>query len=120
MNCFSDEDFVNFISQYDLLFFCETWQTHNDIHKIPEYGSVCIPRKTLLNERAKQGYGGISLFYKLNIQKGICVLEKHPEGILWIKLCRRFFKMTTDVYVCFAYVPPNTSPYYRTIDQGFF
>ena len=28
--------------------------------------------------------------------------------------------MTTDVYVCFAYVPPNTSPYYRTNDQGFF
>ena len=44
----------------------------------------------------------------------------NSEGILMIKLCRRFFDIDKDVYVCFVYIPPHTSPYYKISDEGFF
>ena len=39
---------------------------------------------------------------------------------LWVKLCKSFFGFQDDVFVCFCYIPPKDSVYFKNVDINFF
>ena len=43
--CLDDQDFLNCIYQYDLLFFSETWQRQGESFELEGYECVHVPRK---------------------------------------------------------------------------
>lgn len=77
-----------------------------------------MPRPESLN--SKRGHGGICLFYKSNLKIGISLLETDPNGLIWIKLCKNFFGLTDDLYVCFIHISPSNPVYYVSHDTGFY
>jgi len=42
--CLNDEDFLNFSSHFDFLFFSETWQRRDDEFELDWYESILVPR----------------------------------------------------------------------------
>lgn len=112
---------MNFVSNFDLLFFSETWQRNNSKFEINGYNSIFVPRKeSLRNNRSKRGHGGVCLFYRDHLHKGIFLEEIDENGIIWIKLCKHFFGLEQDIFVCCLYIPPSSSVYYTLHDVGFF
>ena len=42
-------------------------------------------------------------------------LETNSDGFIWVKLCKDF-----SVCLCFAYIPPHDSVYFKSQETGFF
>jgi hypothetical protein len=47
----------------------------------------------------------------INKKKGVTVLKNSSGEIQWLKLCKSFFGLNKDMYVCFVYMPPSNSSY---------
>ena len=74
----------------------------------------------LIRGKGKRGHGGICLFVRDTTCPGIEVTSKNEVGFLWVKLCKSFFGFQDDVFVCFCYIPPKDSVYYKNVDINLF
>lgn len=121
-SCLTDAEFFNLICENDLIFCCETWQRSSDNFDIQNYHCISVPRPESLHIRGKgkRGHGGICLYVKNNIYDGVEVMEKISEGFLWIKLKKDFFSMQYDLFICFCYIPPKDSIYFKTAELDLF
>ena len=54
------------------------------------------------------------------IYDGIEILDKIPQGLLWVKLKKDFFCMEADLFICFCYIPPKDSIYFKYVETDFF
>ena len=114
----NDVDFLDFVNNFDIIFLSETWQKAHDQFDINGYITVPVPRPQSSN--SKRGHGGICLFYKSSLQKGISISEIANEGVMWITLDKLFFGFDDNVYICFCYIPPSNSVYFKEHNLGFF
>ena len=73
-----------------------------------------------LRGRGKRGHGGICLYICNDILEGVTVVEKLSEGFLWVKLEQKFFSIHDDLYICFCYIPPKDSIYFKNVDFDLF
>ena len=110
-SCITDADFLTHVHGHDLIFLCETWQKVDSSFSLQNYKSVSIPRPESM--RSKRGHGGICLFYKSELDNGITILKTDKNGMLCIKPSKCFLGFTTDIYMCFVYIPPNNSVYFN-------
>ena len=119
-NCFEDEDFLNLVNNFDLIFFSETWQRKYDNFQLDGYECIAVPRSESMKEKSKRGHGGICLFIKNSLKRGVELLETNKAGFIWIKLCQTYFSLNEDIYICFTYIPPKESKYYKMQDIDYF
>ena len=118
--CLADDEFLNFVSQFELVF-C-TWQKHNDTFSIEGCNCILLPRPEgfRIKRRGRRGHGGICLFIKHTTADGIEVVEKNESGFIWVKMNRQYFGLSSDLFACFCYIPPKESIYYRNVDIDFY
>lgn len=119
-NCFDDEDFLNLVNNFHILFFSETWQRKNDSFELDGYECVAVPRSESLTDRCKRGHGGVCLFIRNDIKEGVEILEKNKAGSIWVKICKQFFHLQDNIIMSFNYIPPKDSKYYKMNDIDYF
>ena len=110
------------MTEHQLIFCGETWQRSADNFEIEHYHCITVPRPESLNirGRGKRGHGGICLFVQNDIYEGVEVMEKISEGFLWLKFDKTFFTMQDDLYICFCYISPKDSIYFKNVDSDLF
>lgn len=113
---------MNCVTNFDLVFCSNTWQTKPDEFQLDGYKSVCVPRfeSVSVNRKSHRGHGGVCLFIKETIIDGIHILEKDQNGFIWIKLYKDYFSMEFDICFCFAYIPPSESVYFKSHEIRFY
>ena len=98
----TEHDFLQYISEYDIVFLSETWipKTNSINLDINGYTSTHIPGNK--SQRARRGRysGGISLYYKTDLKTHSTVLEKEQSGIIWIQL----FSHLMRTFICAIYI----------------
>ena len=106
-----DEDFVNYISNYDLIFLNETWvPKHETLNlDIPGYCCELIAGNKSRNTSKGRYSGGIAFYYRDTLKQHITIVQKEQSGILWVKVSSQLFPFDQDVYLCHIYVPPSDS-----------
>ena len=116
----NDSNFLKTINEFDFLFFTETWLDKKNNISIDGYKSFhCSRPKT--NKRAKCSRGGVSIFCKKHLSYGVSIVKSYDQGIVWLKLDKRFFlKFNEDYYFCLTYIPPENSSIYRNNDFDFY
>lgn len=62
------------------------------------------------NRRAKRASGGLIIYIKDELRKGIKLVKNDIDSIVWIKLEKQFFCTKNDRYIVAAYIPPENSP----------
>ena len=89
----SDPQFLSYISNFDILSFVETWSNdHNVAANLPGFQLV-DSRNRQKHKKARRNSGGIKVFVKNNIFKGVEKLStpsSNPD-IIWVKLDHNFF-----------------------------
>lgn len=55
--------------------------------------------------------GGMILMINKNIKQVVSLLKNSNSEIKWLKVCKTFFGLNKDIYVCFVYLPPSNSSY---------
>ena len=96
----------------DIIFLSETHACTNDLLQIDNYKCFVNCR----SDHTSRLRGGLAVFIKLNIAKGVKLVSKPLNDMMWFKLDRTFFGFEKDLYVCFMYISPANSSY--TIRTG--
>ena len=84
---------------------------------VPGYRILPFYRKKSSNNRY---FGGTLLFIKNHIRDGITIIDNFEGDKIWVKLKMNFFNLEKDVYLCFLYAAPSTSPYTRGLSYDIF
>lgn len=122
MRKLSDVDFINYITEYDIILLNETWLTKKDNFNFEIQGYTCEHIFGNKSAGAKKGRfsGGISIYYKNCFKDKIKVIEKNQSGVMWLKILKEVFSFDQDVYICVAYIPPSGSKVLRSQDLDLF
>ena len=124
----SDTDFIDYISQYDLIFLSETWLSPKDNHNLEIQGfkNVHMFGNKVPGARKGRLSGGISVYYRQYYADKIKIIEQIQSGIIWIKVLGDLSEHGQDIYLCHAYMPPVSSrlrknedfDFYETLESG--
>ena len=103
-----DDNFVHQLKDHDIFCLTETHIGENEAGRLQIKGYHSIPRCRDVTQSNGVYYGGLCLYIRTEIRKGVFVIgeEKETEYI-WAKLDRAFFNMDHDVFICFVYARPN-------------
>ena len=112
-NKLSDIDFVRVIKRMDLFCLSETHVGPDLNIALDNYYVYKSCREISANNRF---FGGLCIFISNFIRKGIKVIRNNHQDIVWLKIRKDFFKLDKDLYICFTYISPSNSSYYRNND----
>ena len=59
----------------------------------------------------KKGSGGLAVLIKKHLRPGIKFEKIISTDFIFFKMCKNFFSMPEDVYICAVYLPPINSSY---------
>ncbi|MCG8046842.1 MAG: hypothetical protein N0E48_14605, partial [Candidatus Thiodiazotropha endolucinida] len=62
----------------------------------------------------------VCLYIHESIDEGVHILETNSDGFIWVKFCKTFLRLDDDLYICFVYIPPHDSAYFKAHESGFF
>ena len=115
----SCENFVQFISNYDIIFLYETWASKKTNLELKDYECINFYRK-FQHRNAKRASGGVALYYKKHLKDGIMLLKNHSDTVIWIKLDKNVFNLSQDMYLCGCYIWCQESPAYDVVNLDLF
>jgi len=113
----ADPDFIDIITDYDIILLTETWISKNTNLNLNINNYTCIHLYGNKSPNVKKGRysGGISIYYKNQLKNDLEIVEQNQCGIVWLKLKSNLFDHNEDVYFCTVYIPPNNS---TVLDQN--
>ena len=97
-----------YLTTFDIIMLNETWSSGNADFNLDGYTFIDFHRKSK-HPNALRYSGGIGIFVKLGLKKGIHVYKTHKDAIVWLKLVKHFFGLPNDFYLCSIYFPPENS-----------
>ncbi|CAG2193071.1 unnamed protein product [Mytilus edulis] len=108
-----EDDYFLSSLKYDINILMETWKGADSSTNIVNFNYVQKSRKKKL--RSKRYSGGIIVYYKSTLHKGISEVLNvtKSDNRLWLKLDKFFFGLKKDIYVCACYIPPLSSTYFN-------
>ena len=93
------DDFISFLSDYKIICLLETWTKKSSKIEIDGYKTLTHSYEKLVNRRAKRAGGGIIIYVKDEIHKGVKLINNEIICIVWLKLDRYFFGLNEDIYL---------------------
>ena len=114
-----DFEVKNRIKMFDILCIQETLCGPRDVQSlsVEGYRKFSLHRDISNNQRY---FGGILLLFKNNLRNGIKILENKGKDKVWIKLKKDYFGIKKDIFICFAYIPPDSSEYSKNMELDLF
>ncbi len=107
-----DDVFLTAVGSHDMFFIVETHLNQEKSNSIAIQGYHGYFLNRPRNSKAKKDSGGVALFVKHNIRRGIKILNDHVNAsYMWVQLKKDFFGFKNDIYLCCAYIPPHNSTY---------
>ena len=96
--------------------FCvqESWLTENQSIKIEDYEYFRSDRHK--GKLSKRGHGGVVVFFKKEIKKGLTKIKSKNMDNIWVKLSKKFFGLNNDTYLLCSYIPPAESKFQKDYD----
>ena len=107
----TDVDFIDCISEFDIVFLNETWLNENDFCNlgINGYESDHIYGVKAKNSGRGRYSGGISVYYRSSLKPYIKIEEKSAQGFIWIQVDQDLFPFDEHLYFGHVYLPHNKS-----------
>ena len=100
-------EFIEAVFKSDIVLLCETWTHKYSDAEVKGYVRFSKTRKP--KKRAKRASGGLEVYIKENLIKGIKVLEWDFEDGLHFKFDNDFFGFEKPLYLFFTYFKPKNS-----------
>ena len=106
-----DDFFISCLNS-DINILLETWKGTDAQINLSNFNVIQKCRKK--SKRSRRFSGGIIIFYKSKLHKGIVELTNisTSKNRIWLKMEKDFFGFKKDLYLCACYIPPFNSPFY--------
>ena len=105
--CKLDDPEFNKMMQYDIIILTETHACKQDILTLDGYTCTSNCR----SDKPSRLRGGVAVFIRRSIKAGVKVVDTSHPDLVWIKLCKRFFNLRTDIFLGGIYISPASSEY---------
>lgn len=103
-----DNYFSSILSDFHIIGFVETWLDNFNLDiNIPGFDFI-TGKTRRKNKKARRNSGGISIYAKRAIAKGIYKLKSNHTDICWIRLDHTYFQLSRDIYLAIVYVSPES------------
>ena len=116
----NNKDFSDFISKFQIICLYETWTSKNSKIELTGYSNPIHSFRRFQNKKAKRASGGLLIYIKDNLRKGVKLIKNEIDSIVWIKLEKDFFQTKSDRYIAAVYIPPANSPSHNFYNVDFF
>ena len=111
----TDNDVIDVIQWHDIFAILESLLDPDDAcPTIRGYANFRTERKKKC--KARRNPGGIIIYCRKEIIKGLTKIKSASQDILWLKLDRSYFGLPQDTYICVAYLVPESSEYAKKKD----
>ena len=114
-----DPEFVQVLSNCDIIFLYETWAAADSDLNLNEYCSHNFYRK-FQHRNARRCSGVVAVYYREDLKDGIEIISNRHDSLIWLKLDRIFFQVEHAIYLYGVYLWPEGSPAYTFLDIDFF
>jgi len=104
---FKDDEFLSYVENSDIICVQETWLDSYVDLDIPGYSFFTSSR--IRSKGAKRNSGGVAVIFKSLYRRGISKLVSSTVDTVWCKFDKQFFGLENDLYLCNAYIPPESS-----------
>ncbi|VDH97552.1 Hypothetical predicted protein [Mytilus galloprovincialis] len=115
---FTDPEFITNIKNSDIICLMETLSGPEDNLEIPDFKAIHLVRPK--SKKSRKRFGGISVYVKSCLKRGIKFLKHQTNDYIWLQLCRSFFGLKKDIFICYMYNPPSDSSYTKSLDLDYF
>ena len=109
------KDFTSYLNKHDIILLNETWT--NDNSRIHLEGYESFSKCRFRKQRSKRDSGGIVMFVRNNIAKGVRSVNWDFEDGALLLLKKEYFNFDEDMYIVFVYMRSNNSTR-RDLDNG--
>ncbi len=106
------------IIENDITCLQETWLTDSTDIEINGYKINRSDRGS--HKKKNTGSGGVVFVYKQHLKRGLKNIKSKISDVLWLKLCKTYFGLENDIYLCNCYVPLSNSVLHKECIQGYF
>ena len=113
-------DFVNILCEYDIVCLSESWTNKHSLIDITGYSNPIHSFRKYQNRRAKRSSGGLIVYIKDFIRNGVKLIQNTIDCIIWLKLDKNYFHIDDDIYICFTYIAPESSPVHNMYNVDIF
>ena len=104
-----EETFQNILKKFDILCLQESHVSKEHVNKtFKDY--VAIPHCRSMSKNNRY-FGGMLLYIKKTIRKGIKILQDFDQDVLEVVLSKTFFSLKEDKHILFTYASPINSCY---------
>lgn len=107
----------NLLSSFDIFCLTETHCEVSDKIDLDKYHIEQNHRPRSL--KAPHAFGGLAVGVRLALFKGITFFKPTHSEFMWFKVCKNFFGMQQDIYICNVYISPAGSSYSLRRDDIF-
>ena len=97
--------FGSYFKKYDIILLQETWSAEGDDYLLDGYVFHNFPWKNR-HKLSLRNSGGLAIFVNYRIAKGVTIIKHHEDCLVWLKLEKKFFGFTNDLYVANVYIVP--------------
>jgi exonuclease III len=112
-----DSEFIKFINTNDITAIGETHLSEEKVLSFDNYKIISIFRPRTKN--VTRDFGGISVFIKKTIFKGVSVIKKKKEtNFIWICIKKEYLHRNQDLYLGFVHVPHEHSTYFDKLEYN--
>ena len=110
-------EITQIVNDHDIFVILESWLGPDDsCPNINGYTNFRSERKK--EWKARRNSGGIIIYIRKNIAKGVTKIENSSTESIWMKLSKSFFGLFKDLYLCAQYIAPRNSPTYIISGEG--
>ena len=96
-------------NNFHILGLVETWlENDNKCIDLPGFDFI-VAKTRKKDKKARRNSGGVSIYAKSFISKGITKLKTNHSDVCWIKLERHFFGLQRDIYLAIIYLSPESA-----------
>lgn len=117
------------MSKYHIICLSETWTSKGSNVDLKGYNHKIHSFRIFRHRKAKRPSGGIIIYIKDNVSKGIQLIKNEVDCIVWLKCDKHFFQLEQvksslelehDIYIGVIYIAPESSPVYNVYDFDIF
>ncbi len=109
----TNTDFLNSITNVDMLILTETWCRSDVSTQCPaSYSEIIVSSWKLNSIHRGRDSGGLVVWIKNDLAPFTSPVQQAKNHI-WFKLDKSFGILYKDLFICGLYIPPSDSPYYH-------
>ena len=114
------DDFVSLITKYDIICITESWTSKSSQVELSGYKTLVHSYRRAVHRRAKRAGGGVIIYIKEDIYRGVKLVKNELDCIVWLKLDKFYFGQNDDIYLGIAYIVPENSPIHALYNTDLF